>query len=83
LTILNVNPIKNITGFFAPEYNIFNGTSLNGNHLDDPGVDGRIILRWIFRKWFVSVWTGSIWLTYLLTPWSRVLLEKITSELCS
>jgi hypothetical protein len=22
-------------------------------------------------------------LTYLLTPWSRVLLEKLTSELCS
>jgi hypothetical protein len=21
------------------------------NHLEDPGVDGRIILRWIFRKW--------------------------------
>jgi hypothetical protein len=21
------------------------------NHLGDPGVDGRIILRWIFRKW--------------------------------
>jgi hypothetical protein len=20
-------------------------------HLDDPGVDGRIILRWFFRKW--------------------------------
>jgi hypothetical protein len=20
-------------------------------HLKDPGVDGRIILRWIFRKW--------------------------------
>jgi len=20
-------------------------------HLEDPGVDGRIILRWIFRKW--------------------------------
>jgi len=20
------------------------------NHLEDPGVDGRIILRWIFRK---------------------------------
>jgi len=27
-----------------------------------PGVDGRIILRWIFRKWDVGVWTGSIWL---------------------
>jgi hypothetical protein len=25
-------------------------------------LDGRIILRWIFRKWDVSVWTGSIWL---------------------
>jgi len=31
-------------------------------HLGDPGVDGRIILRWIFRKWDVGVWTGSIWL---------------------
>jgi hypothetical protein len=24
----------------------------------DPGVDGKIILRWIFRKWDVGVWTG-------------------------
>jgi len=28
----------------------------------DPGVDGRIILRWIFRKWDVGVWTASSWL---------------------
>jgi len=32
------------------------------DHLGDPGVDGRIILTWIFRKWDVGVWTGSIWL---------------------
>jgi hypothetical protein len=32
------------------------------DHLEDPGVDGRIILRWIFRKWDVGVWTGSSWL---------------------
>jgi len=28
----------------------------------DPVVDGRIILRWIFRKWDVGLWTGSSWL---------------------
>ena len=28
----------------------------------DPGLDGRIILRWIFMKWDVGVWTGSSWL---------------------
>jgi len=31
-------------------------------HLEDPGVDGRITLRWIFRKWDVGVWTGLTWL---------------------
>jgi len=28
------------------------------DHLGDPDVNGRIILRWIFRKWDVGVWTG-------------------------
>jgi hypothetical protein len=27
--------------------------------LEDPDVDGRIILRRIFRKWNVEVWSGS------------------------
>jgi hypothetical protein len=27
--------------------------------LGDPGVDGRIILRWIFRKWDV---VGMVWI---------------------
>ena len=28
----------------------------------DPGVDGTIIFRWIFRKWVGGAWTGSMWL---------------------
>ena len=28
--------------------------------LEDPGIDGRIILRWIIRKWAVREWTGLI-----------------------
>ena len=28
--------------------------------MEDAVVDGRIILRWVFRKWDVGVWTGSI-----------------------
>ena len=31
-------------------------------HFGYPGVDGRIILRWIFIKWDVGSWTGLIWL---------------------
>jgi hypothetical protein len=29
------------------------------NHWEDPGVDGRIILRWIIRKWEVG---GMDWI---------------------
>ena len=27
------------------------------DHLEDQGVGGKIILRWIFRKWDVEAWT--------------------------
>jgi len=38
------------------------GNMRERDHLGDPGVDGCIILRWIFKKWDVGAWTGSSWL---------------------
>jgi hypothetical protein len=32
------------------------------NKFDDPGEDGSIILKWIFRKRDGPAWIGSIWL---------------------
>jgi hypothetical protein len=38
------------------------GTLREKDHLEDAVVDGRIILRWIFRKWDGGIWTRSMWL---------------------
>jgi len=32
-------------------YRVWWGSPRARDHLEDPGVDGRIKLRWIFRKW--------------------------------
>ena len=32
------------------------GNLTERDHLKEPGLDGRIILRWIFRKW--DMWDG-------------------------
>ena len=34
---------------------------MEGDNLENQGVDGRIILRWIFRK-LDGAWTGLIWI---------------------
>ena len=40
----------------------FGGRKPEGkNHLEDPDVDGRIILKWLLRKWDVGVCTELIW----------------------
>ena len=42
------------TGFWC-------GSLRERDHLEDPGVDGRMIFRRIFRHWDVGSWTGSSW----------------------
>jgi hypothetical protein len=43
-------------------YRILLGRPEGRNHLEDPGVDWRIILKWIFKKWDGMAWPGLIWL---------------------
>ena len=32
-------------------------------HVQDLGVDGKIILRWILWKWNDDAWAGLVWLS--------------------
>jgi hypothetical protein len=43
-------------------YSVLMGTVRERDHLEDPDVDGRIILIWVFRQWDMRAWIGPIWL---------------------
>jgi 3-methyladenine DNA glycosylase Tag len=43
-------------------YRVLVGKPEGKNNWGDPVVDGKMILRWIFREWDVRVWTGLDWL---------------------
>ena len=45
-------------------YKVLAGRPEGGRPWGGPGVNGRIILRWISRKWNVGVWAGSSWLKW-------------------
>jgi len=43
-------------------YRVWWGNLKERDDLGDRGIDGRIILKWIFTTWDVGAWTGLIWL---------------------
>jgi len=43
-------------------YRVLVGKPRLRGHLEDPDVDVRLILRWIFRKLHWGAWAGLIWL---------------------
>ena len=58
----NDRELKKIVLLYRAHTGFWCGNLWERDHLEDPGVEERIILRWIFRKWNVGAWTGSSWL---------------------
>jgi hypothetical protein len=38
------------------------GSLREGDHLKDPDVDGKILLKWILEKWDGEAWNVIMWL---------------------
>jgi hypothetical protein len=54
--------MQNVRGKREVHTGFWWGDMREGDPLGDPGVDGRIILKWIFRTWDGGARTGLSWL---------------------
>jgi hypothetical protein len=44
-------------------HKIFHLENLTGrDHMENLGIDGKVILGWMLRRWGRRVWTGFIWI---------------------
>ena len=41
-------------------YRVLVGKPEGSNHLEDPGIDGRTVLKWIYQEVGWVAWTGLI-----------------------
>jgi hypothetical protein len=49
-------------GIITKAYNFSSENMTGGDHTDELGVDGEVILECILGKWSGKVWTACIWL---------------------
>jgi len=47
----------------AVHKSFWRGNLREGDNLEDPDLEGRMILKHIFKKWNGETWTGFIWLS--------------------
>jgi hypothetical protein len=56
------NDVGGVCSMYGVQERVWWGNMRERDHLEDPDVDGKIILIWISRKWDVEALTGSSWL---------------------
>jgi hypothetical protein len=57
-----ISMLGTMAGEERNRYSIMVGSFREGDHLEDHGIGGNLILKWIFGKWDGEAQTGFFWL---------------------